>query len=162
MARAVVALVLTLALAGCTDGNAPPQLTSGDAGLDQGIPGDLAGTLDLAGTGDLAGTCKSACDCPAGQACRARKCEIVAAPVYCCTAGMCTGPSVCEYPNGTFSQCDRRDAGAITPVVDGGIATTMCEMTGCSKGAGSDAFCRLACGGPATCVGTGGNQHCMP
>jgi hypothetical protein len=149
MARAFVALFLILAPVGCTDGNAPPQLTS-DFGSDQGVPIDLAGT------------CATTCDCPAGEACRMGKCQTLAAPVFCCASAMCTGSAVCEFSNGTVSQCDHRDGGAITPVVDGGVSANQCEMQSCTKGIGGDLLCRLACGGSATCVGSGAKQHCMP
>jgi hypothetical protein len=108
MARAFIALFLILAPAGCTDGNAPPQLISGDFGIDQSVGIDLAGS------------CATACDCPAGEACRMGKCETGAA-VYCCSSATCTGSALCEFPTGTVSQCDRRDGGAVTPVVDGGV-----------------------------------------
>jgi hypothetical protein len=155
MARAFVALVLTLAV-GCTDGDAPPQLTSGDAGIDQGM-GDLAGTIDLAAK------CTTACDCPAGEACRMGQCQTIATvPVFCCSSATCMSSDICEFPDGKISQCDRRDAGPVTPVVDGGVTASKCEMTGCSKGSGGDEFCKLACGGTATCVTSGSNEHCMP
>jgi hypothetical protein len=150
MARAFAALLLILAPAGCTDGNAPPQLISGDGGSDQAV------------TLDLAGTCTTTCDCPAGEACRMGRCQTLATPVYCCMSATCTGSAVCEFPNGTVSQCDHRDGGAVVPVIDGGVAPTTCEMNSCTRGASGDQFCRLACGGTATCVGTGGKPHCMP
>jgi hypothetical protein len=149
MPRLLVGLFLALLTIGCTDGSAPPILTNGDGGLDQGV------------TLDLAGTCMTACDCPAGQACNMGKCETFTVPVFCCSSSSCMGAAVCEFPNGMVSQCDRVDGG-ITPVIDGGVSTNMCEMTRCTKGAGGDVFCRLACGGTATCVGSGGNPHCMP
>ncbi len=150
MPRAFVALLLLMAPAGCTDGNAPPALIT-DGGPDQSIPGDLGGT------------CTTACDCPAGQVCTSGMCATpTTAPIFCCTSPSCTGTATCEFPNGTVSQCDRADGGGVTPIVDGGVATNKCEMTKCLQGPGADLFCRLACGGPATCVGTGGNEHCMP
>jgi hypothetical protein len=151
MARAFAALLLlfVLAHAGCTDGNAPPQLVS-DAGSDVGVPLDLSGA------------CTTTCDCPAGEACRMGKCEALMAPVFCCMSSTCTGSAICEFSNGTVSQCDHRDAGSITPVIDGGTPPSQCEMQSCTKGTGGDLFCRLACGGSATCVATGGKQHCMP
>jgi hypothetical protein len=151
MARACVVLLLTLALAGCTDGNAPPQLV-----FDLGA--DLAVQLDLP-----PGSCATACDCPAGQACQMGTCTTLAAPVFCCTSSSCSGTSICEFTNGMVSQCDRLDGGtSVTPVVDGSAPATQCEMTRCSRGLGGDIFCRLACGLAATCVNTGGIDHCMP
>lgn len=152
MPRALIALLLLLAPAGCTDGNAPPALIT-DGGPDQ--------SASIAP--DLGGTCTTACDCPDGQVCRMGKCEMpTTAPVICCASASCTGTAVCELPNGNVSQCDHADGGGVTPIVDGGVVTNKCEMTRCVKGPGSDLFCRLACGGTATCVGTGGNEHCMP
>jgi hypothetical protein len=90
------------------------------------------------------------------------KCATLAAPVFCCSSMMCTGSAICEFANGTVSQCDQLDAGPITPVIDGGISAGQCEMVSCTKGAGGDELCHLACGGSATCVDTGGKQHCMP
>ncbi|MDB4965962.1 MAG: hypothetical protein JWN44_1651 [Myxococcales bacterium] len=148
MTRAVV-LLLAVAAVGCTDGEVPPILTS-DFGTDAGV------SLD-------GGGCATACDCPAGHACLMGQCSAAAPMLFCCTATTCSGTQTCEFPDGTVGQCDRVDAGGVTPVVDGGVPPTQCEMTACSRGMGGNLFCKLACGGlTATCVGSGGIDHCMP
>jgi hypothetical protein len=151
MPRASVALLFILVAVACTDGNAPPQLIAGDFGVDEGV------------SADLSGTCSTACDCMPGESCLSGKCEVVTTtPILCCSSSMCSGDDVCQFSDGTISQCDHRDASPVTPIIDGGIATSQCEATSCTKGTGADQFCQLACGGAATCVGSGGNQHCMP
>ncbi len=149
MVRALVVL-LAVSAVGCTDGDAPPLLTN-----DQGVSvGDLGG---------VGAPCMTACDCTPGLACRMGKCEATAVMVFCCGTAACAGSSLCEFPDGTIAQCDRVDGGGVPPVVDGGAPPAMCEMTSCTRGPGGDLFCRLACGTMgATCVASGGNDHCMP
>jgi hypothetical protein len=144
MTRAV-GLVLALTLVGgCTDGDAPPVLST-----DMGVG---------------SGGCSSLCDCPAGDACNAsRMCEPSSKMIFCCGATSCSGTSACEFPNGTVSQCDRSDGGGVPPVVDGGLPPGDCSAIGCTRGAGGDLFCQLACGDVnASCVKSGGIEHCMP
>ncbi len=150
MVRAL-AVLLAVTAVGCTDGDAPPLLVF-DMGPDASV-GDLGG---------VGAPCTTACDCAPGLACRMGSCEATAAMVFCCGTAACAGASLCEFPDGTIAQCDRVDGGGVAPVVDGGPSTT-CEMTSCTRGPGGDLFCRLACGNlGATCVGSGGNDHCMP
>ncbi|MGH8324272.1 MAG: hypothetical protein ACRETD_10820, partial [Steroidobacteraceae bacterium] len=60
-------------------------------------------------------------------------------------------------------QCDRVDGGGVTPIVDGGESPAACQKTGCTRGVAGNSFCKLACGDPAaTCVKSGGIEHCMP
>lgn len=148
MGRAI-ALLLVSSVIGCTDGDVPPLLP-----LDAGVE------LDFSGGG---GPCATACDCPTGLACRNQVCEQAGAPVFCCdNAATCSGSSVCQFHDGTVSQCDRADGGGVPPVVDGGTAAA-CLTTSCTRGVGGNAFCKLACGNlTATCVKTGGIEHCMP
>jgi hypothetical protein len=147
MARAL-GFLLVLMAAGCTDGDAPPILVS-DAGA------DLSATTGSA--------CTTACDCPAGEACQQGTCQQLQQMVFCCGTAACTGAAVCQFPDGTVSQCDRPDGG-VAPVIDGGTTPAMCAMTSCTMGLGGDTFCKLACGSlGATCVkGAGGNDHCSP
>jgi hypothetical protein len=146
-----VALLFLMATAGCTDGDAPPILVQD---LGAGVVSDFAGG---------GGPCSTACDCPAGQACRMGVCDPAMPMVFCCGAMSCTGTALCEFPDGTFSQCDRTDGGGVTPVVDGGTTSAACEMTSCTRGTGGNAFCKLACGSfSAMCVRTGGIDHCTP
>ena len=145
MARALV-LLLALGAVGCTDGDTPPLLVT-----------DFGVSLDGGGT------CSTACDCPAGQACRMGMCQAGAAMVFCCTAMSCMGSAACQFPDGKVGQCDRADGGGIPPVVDMGAPVAQCEMTSCTPGIGGNVFCKLACGGSsATCVKTGGIEHCTP
>jgi hypothetical protein len=146
MMRAAAALLLLMA--GCTDGDAPPQLVQ-----------DLGAVV----VADLAGSCTTACDCPAGLACKQGKCATAATQIFCCGTAACTSANLCEFPDGTISQCDRVDGGGTPPDVDAGATPTACAMNGCSRGVGGNAFCKLACGDPAaTCVNAGGIEHCMP
>ena len=148
MGRAL-AFLLVMGAVGCTDGAAPPVLVQ-----------DLGAPADFAGDG---GACKTACDCPAGEACKQGTCLAGAVQVFCCGTPSCTSANVCEFPDGTVSQCDRTDGGGIRPAVDMGATPTACTMTACSLGVGGNAFCKLACGGlTATCVATGGIDHCKP
>lgn len=148
MARAI-GLMLVLAATACTDGDAPPQLVGAD--FSAAVPGDGGSNA-----------CMTACDCPAGEACQMGSCKLLQTKIYCCGTAACTGSAVCESPDGTVSQCDRPDGG-VTPVVDGGVPTAACEMTSCTRGGGGDLFCVLACGSKtATCVRTGGIDHCTP
>lgn len=143
-----IALLLFMGTASCTDGDAPPAFVQ-DLGVN---------TLSDGGSG----SCTTACDCPAGQACRMGACTASMPMVYCCGAASCMSTSLCEFPNGTISQCDRLDGG-VAPVVDGGTTPSACNMTQCSRGTGGNAFCKLACGSlAATCVSAGGFDHCMP
>jgi hypothetical protein len=146
-----VALLLLMGTAACTDGNAPPLLVQD---LGAGVASDFSGG---------GGACTSACDCPAGQACRMGVCEASMPMVFCCGTASCTGTALCEFSDGTFSQCDRADGGGVPPTVDGGTTPALCTMTACTRGVGGNAFCKLACGSlTATCVGTGGSDHCTP
>ncbi len=151
MGRAIALLLLVTAV-GCTDGDAPPILVT-----DFGVP-DAA--VDLAGGG---GPCTTACDCPAGLACRMMVCEAAATPVFCCGAASCTDSNLCQFSDGNVGQCDRADGGGTPVDVDAGATPTACAMTSCTRGVGGNAFCKLACGAlTATCVKTGGIEHCMP
>ena len=146
MDRAAGLLLILLAGAGCTDGNAPPLLSAADLGA------DLAASAG----------CSTACDCPAGEACRMGSCEVAQQMVFCCGTAACTGAALCQSPDGTISQCDRPDGG-VAPSTDGGVSQSTCEMTGCTQGAAGDVFCKLACGSTAAmCIKTGGIEHCMP
>jgi hypothetical protein len=148
MVRALAAL-LAVASIGCTDGDAPPLLST-DAGV----------AVDMGGEG---AACTTACDCVPGLACRKQVCHAAAVMVFCCGTATCANSAVCEFPNGNVGQCDRVDGGGVPPVVDGGAPPAMCMMTSCTTGPGGDVFCRLACGGDnARCVQTGGNEHCVP
>jgi hypothetical protein len=152
MMRAAAALLLLMV--GCTDGDAPPILVQ-----------DIGMALD-GGSGDMTGVgaaCTSACDCMPGLACRMQKCAAAAAPVFCCGTASCTDGNLCEFPNGTVSQCDRSDGGGTPVDVDAGATPSACVMNLCTVGLGGNAFCKLACGAlSATCVKTGGIEHCMP
>ena len=153
MGRAAALLILVIA--GCTDGNAPPQLVQ-----DLGVEALDGGPADLRGVGAL---CSTACDCTPGLACEKMACAAASVPVFCCGAASCTGTSVCEFPDGKVSQCDRPDAGGTPVDVDAGATPTACTNTACTVGVGGNAFCKLACGAlSATCVKTGGIEHCMP
>jgi hypothetical protein len=122
--------------------------------LGAGVTGDLAGS---------GGPCTTACDCPAGLACKQNKCEPAAVQVFCCGTPECTSANLCEFPDGTISQCDRADGGGTPPDVDAGATVQACTMNLCSRGVGGNAFCKLACGNlAATCVKTGGIEHCTP
>ena len=162
--------VLTLLVAACNDGIAPPELT-GDGGNDDmavedlGQPEDLAPAPDLYGSNtDLTGVdmtplgCTSACDCPAGERCEAGSCTTSPPKVYCCGASTCPGSQVCETPALQVSQCGNPD---------GGIALDMgasaCSGIACIPGPGSNAFCSIVCGAAgATCKTTAGTSHCSP
>jgi hypothetical protein len=148
------AAALLLLMVGCTDGDAPPVLVQ-----DLGVPLDGA-TGDMTGVG---AACTTACDCVPGLACRKMKCEAAAAPVFCCGTASCSDGNVCEFPNGTVSQCNRADGGGTPVDVDAGATPTACAMNLCTVGVGGNAFCKLACGAlSATCVKSGGIEHCMP
>jgi hypothetical protein len=138
-------MALALLLVGCTDGDAPPVLST----TDMGVGG---------------GPCSSLCDCPAGDVCNGRQvCEPSSEMIFCCGTTSCSGTSACQFPNGTVSQCDRADGGGIPPVVDGGLPPGQCSPIECTRGSGGDLFCQLACGDVhATCVKSGGIEHCMP
>jgi hypothetical protein len=145
-----VALLLVWAAVGCTDGDAPPLLNA-----------DLG--ADLSVSVEDGGACMTACDCRPGLACVSGRCEAASVMVFCCSSASCSGSSVCQFPNGNVGQCDRADAGGVPPVVDGGAPPSACQMRSCTRGVGGDLFCKLACGGVnATCVRTGGIEHCMP
>ena len=153
MGRAAALLILVIA--GCTDGDAPPQLVQ-----DLGLSSLDGGPADLQGVG---AACSTACDCTPGLACENMACASAQVPVFCCGAASCTGTSVCEFPDGKVGQCDRPDAGGTPVDVDAGATPTACTNTACSVGIGGNAFCKLTCGAlSATCVKTGGIEHCMP
>ena len=147
MMRASAALLLLMV--GCTDGDAPPLLVQ-----------DLGAVV----ADDLAGTCTTACDCSPGLACKQGHCAVASVQVFCCDAPTCSSANVCEFPDGTISQCNRTDGGGTTPVVDGGTTPQQCQMNACTPGVGGNAFCKLACGNAAaTCTNSGGgNGHCVP
>ena len=146
MMRASAALLLLMV--GCTDGDAPPQLVQ-----------DLGALVAV----DLGGSCTTACDCPAGLECKQNRCATAAVQVFCCGTPACTSANLCEFPDGTISQCDRTDGGGTPPDVDAGATPQACTMTLCTRGVGGNAFCKLACGDlSATCVKSGGIDHCMP
>ena len=156
MMRVVAALVLLMV--GCTDGVAPPILVQ-DLGAQ--VEGDLGGAGDLGGIG---AACATACDCMPGLACRMAKCAAAQVAVFCCGTPACTNANVCQFPDGTVSQCDRVDGGGTPVDVDAGATPSACRMQACTLGVGGDAFCKLTCGSlTATCVqATGGIEHCMP
>jgi hypothetical protein len=146
-----VALLLLMVSAGCTDGDAPPVLVQD---LGASVATDMPG-------GGVGSRCSTACDCTAGLACQMGACTAASVMVFCCGTASCTGTSLCEFSDGTFSQCDRADGG-VRPPGDAGTATA-CQMTSCTKGPGGNAFCKVACGiSTATCVEAGGMDHCMP
>ncbi|HWE31068.1 MAG TPA: hypothetical protein VHB97_23835 [Polyangia bacterium] len=154
MARAIALSLVMMATLGCTDGDAPPVLVQ-----DLGVALDGA-AADMTGVG---AACITACECTPGLACRMMKCEAASVPVFCCGTASCTDGNLCEFPNGTVSQCDRSDGGGTPVDVDAGATPSACEMTLCTAGAGGNAFCKLACGAlSATCVKSGGIDHCMP
>lgn len=149
-----VAAALLLLMVGCTDGDAPPVLVQ-----DIGVPLD-GGAGDMTGVG---AACVTACDCTPGLACRKMQCEAASVPVFCCGTATCSDGNLCEFPNGTVSQCDRADGGGTPVDVDAGATPSACVMNLCTVGPGGNAFCKLACGAlSATCVSTGGIEHCMP
>lgn len=145
MGRTLGLLVVVLAIAGCTDGDAPPLLSTNDLAASSG--------------------CTTACDCPAGQACVQGSCETKQEMVFCCGTAACAGAALCEFPDGTISQCDRPDGGVAPAPAgrDGGVPASACQMTACSRGLAGNTFCKLACGDlNATCVKSGGIEHCVP
>jgi hypothetical protein len=155
MMRAAAALLLLMV--GCTDGDAPPQLVQ-DLGVNTLVDG--GGAADMVGVG---AACVTACDCTPGLACQKMLCAAATVPVFCCGSASCQGTSVCQFSNGEVGQCDRADAGGTPVDVDFGATPTACTNTACSVGLGGDAFCKLTCGAlSATCVKTGGIDHCMP
>jgi hypothetical protein len=148
-----VAAALVLLMVGCTDGDAPPILVQ-----DLGVPTDAA--PDLVGVG---AACATACDCTAGLACRMMRCEAAPTPVFCCGTSTCSDGNLCEFPDGTVSQCDHADGGGSPVDVDAGATPQACTNTTCTRGPGGNAFCKLVCGAlSATCVKSGGIEHCMP
>jgi hypothetical protein len=150
--RWVVALTL---MAGCTDGNAPPVLVNDDFAV-----GDLNEDLSLEDQGnpDLLPTgCRTACDCPNGQACISSMCS-AAQQVFCCGTAMCTGASLCQFPDGRISQCANPSDGGVQP--DAG-SMSACTSTACTPGLGSQLFCSLACG-TLTAMCSGATGHCQP
>jgi hypothetical protein len=149
-----VAAALVLLMVGCTDGDAPPQLVS-----DFGVPTDAA--PDLIGVG---ASCTTACDCAPGLACKMMQCEAASAPVFCCGTSTCSDDNLCQFSDGTVSQCGRADGGGSPVDVDAGATPMACRNTPCAVGIGGNAFCKLVCGASsATCVkGPGGIEHCMP
>jgi hypothetical protein len=154
------AAALVLLMVGCTDGDAPPILVQDLGVATDGAVGD-GGPADLHGVG---AACTTACDCTPGLACRMKTCEAAQAPVFCCGTATCTDANLCQFPDGTVSQCDRPDAGGTPVDVDAGATPTACTNTSCTVGLGGNAFCKLACGAlSATCVkAAGGIEHCMP
>lgn len=150
--RAAAALLLLMV--GCTDGDAPPILVQ-----DLGVPLDGAAG-DLGGVG---AACATACDCRPGLACRKMKCEAASTPVFCCGTPSCSDGNLCQFPSGAVGQCDRADGGGTPADVDAGATPSACAMNLCSVGAGGNAFCKLVCGvAAATCVRSGGIEHCRP
>ncbi len=153
MMRLVAAFVLLMV--GCTDGDAPPILVQ-----DLGIQLDEGSAADLFGVGE---PCSTACDCTPGLACRMKMCAAAQVPVFCCGTAACTGSNLCEFPDGTVSQCSMPDGGGTPVDVDAGATPTACTSTACNVGIGGNAFCKLVCGAvSATCVSSGGIEHCMP
>jgi hypothetical protein len=155
-------LAIGLGLVACFDGPAPPALT-GDGGLFGG--GDLAST-DLAGADfaagpDLSPQCQTACDCTPGQRCDSSgMCTAAGNAVYCCTSSTCPTGELCQQRNGDVNQCGQNPDASVR-LVDGG--TGMCGTQRCTQGAAGDLLCKLACGSvSATCVMTGGMEHCAP
>lgn len=143
--------MLAFASLSCTDGDAPPQLSTDLA---------VAEPSDLGGEG---APCATACDCSPGLACRNRTCHAGAVMVFCCGSTTCPASSLCEFSDGNVGQCDRVDGGGVPPVVDGGTTAAMCAMSPCTPGPAGNVFCKLACGRDgATCVAAGGNDHCAP
>ena len=150
--------LMFLLVAGCTDGVAPPNFTSDDAGVGDMGEEDLPMELDLLPPNpDLTPQmCRTACDCPDGQACVSNLCT-TAAQVFCCGTAACTGAETCQFPDGRFSQCAAPQDGGIK---DAGMSST-CTATPCTPGLGSQLFCSLACGTlTATCSGS--TKHCTP
>ena len=144
--------MLALAAVGCTDGDAPPLLTTNDLSVSE--PSDLGGE---------GSPCSTACDCDPGLACRSGACHAGAIMVFCCSSPTCPGSSLCEFSDGKIDQCDRVDGGGVAPVVDGGTTAQMCSMNVCTSGPAGNAFCKLACGrDSATCAVAGVNAHCAP
>jgi len=151
-----VAVALLLLMVGCTDGDAPPQLVQdiGLASLGDGGPADLRG---------VGSACTTACDCTPGLACEQMMCVSRSEPVFCCESPTCTGDSLCQFSDGQVGQCSRADAGGTPVDVDAGATPNACTNTLCVRGLGGNAFCKLTCGASsATCVKTGGIEHCMP
>jgi hypothetical protein len=54
------------------------------------------------------------------------------------------------------------DGGGTSGPLDAGT-TAACVATSCTRGVAGDAVCKLACASPtATCVRSGGTDHCTP
>ena len=150
-------MVLMLLVGGCTDGAAPPFLST-----------DLSGSVDMTVVVDQLGAdlldvdaltaCTTACGCPAGQQCQSGFCRVAAPMVFCCTSGTCPSDNLCQLPTGQFSQCGAAaDAGAVG--ADGGAAT--CPAQSCIPGLPGNALCVIACGATgATCAGS--PPRCQP
>ncbi|HEY2744436.1 MAG TPA: hypothetical protein VGL86_07430, partial [Polyangia bacterium] len=152
--RAAAALLLLMV--GCTDGDAPPVLVQ-DIGAN--ALGD-GGGVDMVGVG---APCVTACDCTPGLACQKMQCQSAAAPVFCCGAATCSDDNLCQFSDGEVGQCSSADGGGTPVDVDAGATPTACTNTSCVRGVGGNAFCKLVCGASsATCVKTGGIEHCMP
>jgi hypothetical protein len=158
-----LAPLLLLAPIGCTDGLAPPFLSTDLAAMPAAEDMAVADALepDLLGESEMGTQCSTACDCTPGQSCQPNGlCTNFSAPqVFCCGAATCSGSSFCQAPSGGFSQCNApADAGTVV-ATDGGAAT--CPSRACTPGAAGDQLCELACGrNNATCAGA--PPHCMP
>jgi hypothetical protein len=170
-------LTLSVMVMGCTDGVAPPNLTStnDDAGVgdlnDEDMPATVDAAEDLLPLPDLipevdgggpdlrpsSSGCTTACDCPSGQSCTLGACTAMPM-VFCCGTAGCTGAAICETNDGRISQCSAPADAGVRP--DAGTTAT-CATVACTPGVGSSLFCRIACGNlTATCSGATG--HCTP
>ncbi len=154
MGRVAALVVLMM---GCTDGDAPPQLVQ-DIGANTLVDG--GGADDLVGVG---ASCLTACDCTPGLACQKMQCESATVPVFCCGTASCSDDNLCQFSDGDVAQCSSTDGGGKPVDVDFGATPAACTNTSCVHGLGGNAFCKLVCGASsATCVKTGGIEHCMP
>jgi len=149
---------LTMMVAGCTDGVAPPLLTGDDAGVGDLNDEDMPVEVDLSQSNpDLTPQgCRTACDCTNGEACINNVCS-TAARVFCCGTAACTGADTCQFPDGRVSQCAAPQDGGIR---DAGMSSA-CNATACTPGLGSQLFCSLACG-TLTAMCSGATGHCTP
>ena len=155
MARLYPALILSAALAACSDNNPPdmgpagtPDMGVRDTGApDMNLPPPPPLDVGIVVIHDAGGpiTCNSTCNCPQGMGCISGECRSTGSPVWCCDAPGCPAGEVCLDTNDQPDRCDAPppDAG----VVDMGMIDMGPQPVGgfCEDDNGCDQTQGLSC-----------------